>query len=758
MRRKRDSFNRISIILRISLVAVLICAGISFLHVYDVKKFYLNYTTDNFIDLNNTGIIDLNEEINGLKEVSLNSARLLERNTDPGKIVDMIREIEKYNSKYNVSYITPDSKCYDAFGLSVEPAVYSDLKDIPISLFNEDNYACVHSGKYLPTYNQKKNHLVGIVRIYSDEGYSYLFISQNIDDVLLGSAFKQINQKGFLAVVDEDGDIISSSASYLKMFKDESNIVDGLTDYVSSDNKNNKRALLNLKRNLLGSKDDNDTLVNKDGRRSHVYYGKLNNYSKIYYVSFYEGSAVEQSINPVVFRSFLVCFLMMLFMVFLVVYTWYTLNDSNDFILRLAFIDEVTGRYNYNYFKRNACSIVERNNQFPFILLRFDILNFRYINEAYGHEKADLILKATVDEFIKNFDSTKEICARINSDQFVALCINDIEFDEKYVKYVKGISDAAVAANVKFPIRLKVGIYQIKKEDKDINLMIDRANVARKSVDLSKNNFMQSYSEEIIRSISQINEIESEMNKALSKGEFKVFIQPKWDINEDCVVGGEALVRWIKSDGSVVYPSDFIPIFESNGFIEKIDFFMLEQVCIRMREISQLGNYRIYPISINQSRILINNPDYVEIVRKILNRYDTDVSKIQLEITESVFFEEKEKMKDVIFELKKIGLNLAMDDFGSGFSSLNILKEIPFDILKIDKDFFDETFTSQTSKVILQKIMEMAEGIGIDVICEGVEETEQVEILRGFGAKTVQGYLYGKPMPCDEFIEKYCKM
>ncbi len=426
-------------------------------------------------------------------------------------------------------------------------------------------------------------------------------------------------------------------------------------------------------------------------------------------------------------------------------------------IVKLAYIDDVTGGYNYNYFKRNIPDIIHNNRETPFLMLRFDIMNFRYINESYGHEKADKVLAATIQEFSKFFDSPKEMCVRVNSDQFVALVINDMSYDDKYMKYLKGISDEANEAMIKYPIRLKVGMYQIRKEDYDIDLMIDRANAARKSIDVTSNALIATYSDNIISNMRKVDAIESEMEKSLKSGEFRVFIQPKWDIVKDEILGGEALVRWIKNNGEMVYPSDFIPIFESNGFIENLDFYMLEQLCIKMKEMRKSGiEYRFFPISVNQSRVLINNPDYVKNVEKVLKRYETDVNNIQLEITENVFFDQREKMVEVVTELKKLGLELAMDDFGSGYSSLNILKDVPFDILKIDKDFFDESIISNASTVILKKLLEMAKELDIDVICEGVETKEQVEMLKGFGCHAVQGYFYGKPMPCEEFIEKYC--
>ena len=177
---------------------------------------------------------------------------------------------------------------------------------------------------------------------------------------------------------------------------------------------------------------------------------------------------------------------------------------------------------------------------------------------------------------------------------------------------------------------------------------------------------------------------------------------------------------------------------------------------MNMQEIMEDGKYRQIPISVNQSRLLIMNPDYVKHVEKMVNRYQIPLENLEIEITETVFFDEKEKMIEVVNQLKNIGIVLAMDDFGSGFSSLNILKDVPFDVLKIDREFFSETNTSETSILILEKIVEMAKGLGIEVVCEGVETKEQVEVLRNIGCERVQGYFYGRPIPFDEFMEKYC--
>ena len=255
----------------------------------------------------------------------------------------------------------------------------------------------------------------------------------------------------------------------------------------------------------------------------------------------------------------------------------------------------------------------------------------------------------------------------------------------------------------------------------------------------------------------KIDKIESEMNNALKTGEFKMYLQPKWDIVKDQLVGAEALVRWIKPDGTIVFPSNFIPIFENNGFIEKLDFFMLETVCREMKKRMDKG-LSVCPVSVNQSRLLLHNPEYVNNVSKILRTYSIPRKYIELELTETVFLDDREKMLEMMNQLKEQHVRLSMDDFGSGYSSLNLLKDIPFDVLKIDREFFSEAITSESSTWILRKIVEMAEGLGIEVICEGVETDEQIEILRTVGCHLVQGYYYSKPISLEEFIQKYGDM
>lgn len=241
----------------------------------------------------------------------------------------------------------------------------------------------------------------------------------------------------------------------------------------------------------------------------------------------------------------------------------------------------------------------------------------------------------------------------------------------------------------------------------------------------------------------------------MEHGEFKVFLQPKMDVQKNQLAGAEALVRWIKMDGTMVYPDEFMAVFEANGFVEKLDFYMLDQVCKMQKRLEAQG-YELVPISVNQSQMLLKNPNYVEKVMDVIKANDVARELIELELTETAFFGDTERLVDIMNRLRDEKCRIDIDDFGSGYSSLNMIKDIPFDILKIDRMFFSDS-NSGTGKIILEKIVEMAQAMGVDCICEGVETPEQEDLLRKIGCRYAQGYLYSKPIPMEEFIEKFMR-
>lgn len=429
------------------------------------------------------------------------------------------------------------------------------------------------------------------------------------------------------------------------------------------------------------------------------------------------------------------------------------ISEDQKQIARLVYRDALTDAPNENHFKMKATELLREYRELPYVVICFDILNFRYINEGYGHQKADMVLRAMVEASRESF-SYNETFARLSADRFICLAVNDGRDRERKRFLEERLSRATSAIHMNYPVRIKSGYYVINDYREDISDMMDKANLARKSVNINSKDLVGGYEESLMEETRKREDVESKMEAALEAGEFVPYLQPKWNMKEDKIAGAEALVRWKKKSGEIIPPNDFIPIFEKNGFIEKIDFYMLERICGYLRQMIDEGR-EVYPVSINQSRYLLHDPGYTLHVQQILLKYKIPKGLVELELTETVFFHERERMLDVMKQLKELNMELSIDDFGSGYSSLNLLRDMPFDVLKIDRGFLDKTETSDPGKWILRKIVEMAEGLGVRVICEGVETPEQVKMLLEIGCIYAQGFLYSRPIPIETFIEKY---
>lgn len=697
----------------------------------------------------------INNEVEEQKEVTQACADAILYNRDNKGPVSIMWDCMKEYEGYEFYLATPDGITHYANGIHEADGAYEQLSVIHNYEYTNDFICITQEG-----HNVKGEHLSYWVGVYQLqlEGYDkpcLLMSRRPNQDIFDDECFSYLSDLGVCSIITKDGVVVTADDNYVREMGLGHDFFHSLEEY-SNGSENSEKQINRMQTSSSTATEGTIEIKSDEGRNVFVAYQEIHGTRDRFLTVVYHEDLLFDMIQPVLFRSFLLWVIILVIMLCTIGYVWSQARNAQKYVERLAFVDEVTGGRNLNYFRKKAADIINQNRETPFLIYRFDILNFRYINEAYGHSKADAVLKACVQEF-KRIYSDNELCVRINSDHFLALVINSAERKNNYQAYTKAIGECARVNEVRYPIRLRMGIYQVRKDDYDIDIMIDHANAARKSMTGNEKVLEATYSEKIVSNMKKVDAIESQMQSAIINDEFKIYLQPKWDIVNDCLVGAEALVRWIKSDGSMIYPSDFIPLFETNGFIEKLDFHMLEMLCKRLRNLEQDEKYKLVPISINQSRILINNPDYVKNVEKVISRYDIDVKNLEIEITETVFFDEKNKMIEVVKQLKELGLNLAMDDFGSGYSSLNILRDIPFDILKIDREFVSESVASKSSIIIMQKIIEMAKGLKIKVICEGVETKEQIETLRDLGCTMVQGYYYDKPIPMEDFLEKYCR-
>lgn len=471
----------------------------------------------------------------------------------------------------------------------------------------------------------------------------------------------------------------------------------------------------------------------------------------IFYIVYEQN--VQMILRPVIIESTISILVIMILMAIMAVMIMKYLSAEQKRMFELAYTDELTNAPNESAFLEKADMLLHEYPDQPYVISCFDVVNFRYINEGYGHQKADIILRA-ISKALSESYSYNETYARVGADRFVGLVIDDGRLDERKKFIIDRIKETAESISVKYPIRIKNGLYYVKDRKESISDMIDKANLARKALNGEERVLELEYREQLMEDTKKQEQIESKMEQALIDGEFVPYLQPKWDMAKNHICGAEALVRWKRKDGSIVPPGDFIPLFEKNGFIEKIDFYMLEEVCKYIRRMID-EDREVYPVSINQSRYLMYDPNYISRVQEIFLNYKVPRGLVELELTETVFFQEKDRMISIMNKLKELNMNLSIDDFGSGYSSLNLLRDIPFDVLKIDRGFLDESTQSESGKWILSKIVEMAEGMNLRVICEGVETEEQVEMLLAIGCVYAQGYLYSRPIPMEEYVEKY---
>jgi len=294
-----------------------------------------------------------------------------------------------------------------------------------------------------------------------------------------------------------------------------------------------------------------------------------------------------------------------------------------------------------------------------------------------------------------------------------------------------------------------MGIFQIRDKSLTLDFCLDCAGIARKS---RKGQFAVHYAfydERVKEQIYRDKRIEAVMKSALENGEFRAYYQPQYDAESKRIVGAEALVRWARPDGEIVSPGEFIPLFEKNGFISELDRYMFRIVCEQQKEWGNRG-YAVVPVSVNVSRKLLYDLNFVEKYNRILTETAVEVQNVEVEITESVFFDNQPRLLDAIRHLHQSGYRILLDDFGTGYSSMAMLKDMSFDTLKIDKSFVDNIGDERGNKIV-DGIIRLAESLELSTIAEGVETREQYEYLKAHGCDVIQGYYFGRPMTAESF-------
>ncbi len=411
--------------------------------------------------------------------------------------------------------------------------------------------------------------------------------------------------------------------------------------------------------------------------------------------------------------------------------------------------DELTGLFTSEYFYRYVDQFDKFHPASDMDAVCVDVNHFHILSERFGMSKVSEILRSVADSLRNVFSSSDCVLCRMTSDTFLVYC----HHRDDYSNIIEKISSGCVGMSTTF--KLRAGVYASCDKKLDIHSRFIRAKIAADKIRNNYSTFVSTFDEALLKEELFSEQLVDEFPKALEEKQFKVFFQPKYDIRGDKPVlsSAEALVRWFHPTLGMISPGAFIPLFEGNGLIAQLDEYVWRRSAEKIAEWKERFG-RPVPVSVNLSRAEMYDPELVNTFEKIVKDTSISPKDLYLEITESAYVRDSSQIVDRVSQLREHGFFIEMDDFGSGYSSLNMISELPIDALKLDMKFIRNAFEKQNDTRMISIVIDIAEYLGVPVIAEGVETEEQYLALKKLGCAIIQGYYFSKPLPAEEFEKK----
>lgn len=433
---------------------------------------------------------------------------------------------------------------------------------------------------------------------------------------------------------------------------------------------------------------------------------------------------------------------------------------------KLLSMDSVTGGYNWFHFSNRVDKILNRswNADKLYAVIHFTFGKYRSYCTCHGGQAGEALLQQ-IDQFLVSHLKKGELCAHVSEADFALLikCNSREEAGNRVKTWFEEIPTVISECHVSF----HAGICMVDVLDKseksnnkkrklaDASQLYHNASIARDAIAQSeeKNIHILFFDDSMRAQQLWEHHVEENMERALAAEEFQIYLQPKYNPVTEEMSGAEALVRWMNQEDGLISPGRFIPIFEKDGFITRLDDYMIAHVtALQMRWLSE--GRRVVPVSVNVSRAHFSRPDLAEHICGLVDQYHLPHELLEIELTESAFFDDKEALLKTVNSLKEYGFYVSMDDFGAGYSSLNSLKELPLDVLKLDAEFFRGHYEKERGDIVVSEAIRLAKKLNMKIVAEGIEEQDQVTFLAGLGCDMIQGYYYAKPMPANEYEAK----
>ncbi len=467
-----------------------------------------------------------------------------------------------------------------------------------------------------------------------------------------------------------------------------------------------------------------------------------------------EESAINVDLETAIGHILNISAIILAVITFFIIYIWLYRIYSERELEKIAYYDPLTTLPNLAKLRKHMYETLSKNKKKQYSVVKIDVDNFKAINELFGYDVGNRVLQAfkTVRESVD--EPTLQI-ARTGIDEFILFSGNGfLEDMELRTMNYEALHKKLIPELGNYKVSFNYGRYHITPGDTNIDEIMNKLNLTHKIAKESKGLIIYDYDEAYTKKLLEEANLSNKMYDALHNHEFLPFLQPKFSLQDNKLVGAEALVRWRLSDGAMVFPNHFIPLFERNGFIVNLDHYVLEEVCIQIRKWLDDGLTPI-PISVNCSRLNLFVENFIEHIIEIVDKHGVPHELIEIELTETITIENEEIVECLFADLRKNGFKISIDDFGSGYSSLGMLPNMRVDTLKMDRSFFVRNKEVVRAEYVVDGFIKVAHNLDMYVVAEGIETEEQITALKRTSCDAVQGFYYAKPMPSSEFEVKY---
>lgn len=690
-------------------------------------------------ELSAQGVNLLNKEIEKEEKVLLNLANLITSLDfdDPADIAESLIPVDRQNAFKRMGIIAPDGTTYTTDHVSMNLGDRTYFKEsMGGACAISDTITDLADGHDITVYSAPlldQNHVRYVLfATYSTKSYEPLLSSPTF-----GGA-------GYSYVVKTDGTCMVESPH-----KGSLKTYENLFDRIDDGTPVNTDAITVLRHQM--EKGQTGSVIYQSDERKYMYYEPLG-INDWYLISIVPVSVIQRDVNGSLKMSYIFTVICAVLLVALLVHILLSRERTRKELEKIAFIDNVTGGYTYDWFRSHFQEAYQQTAPSEnCAIICMNVEQFRLVNDMYGYEEGDNALRHIWASLNRALNEG-ELLARQSGDHFILFLkyATLTGLKERLTSLYRELNSTRYFQGKYYELRPCFGIYEIRKPEL-IDQMSDRAKLAINSVKYDLFSHIAVYDDVLRQEQLDQKNLEDHFEQAIEQGEFILYYQAKYSLAQGRFEGSEALVRWDSSHNGFIGPGSFIPLFERNGFIIQLDTYLFNQVCRQLRCWLDAG-LKTGPVSVNLSRIHLYQADFVDEYLAIMKRYRIPAGMIQIEITETALFDNDEEMIALLNRLRSHGILILMDDFGSGYSSIMMLKNIPIDILKVDKGLIDDLETSDNARLIVQSIIQLSHQLGLSVVAEGVETPVQSELLKTYGCDVIQGYLYSKPLPADAFI------